>query len=95
MTTSITIDEVSYELRPTFAAMVSAEEELGPIFSVVERAGAGKLKLSETTALFWHCIADKKSMTREMFGEGLAHLGLAACAVPLKKLLGEILQGGN
>ena len=42
-------------LRPTFAALVAAEEELGPLFALVERAASGQLKLSEMVALFWHC----------------------------------------
>ena len=32
-------------LRPSFTALVAAEEELGPLFALVERAGAGQLRL--------------------------------------------------
>jgi hypothetical protein len=31
-------------LRPTFGALVAAEEELGSLFELVERAAAGALK---------------------------------------------------
>ena len=34
-------------LRPSFAALVAAEEELGPLFALVERAAEGRLRLAE------------------------------------------------
>lgn len=80
-------------LRPSFAALVAAEEELGPLFALVERAGTGQLALKEMTALFWHCLADRTGLTRDDVGEGVLHSGLAASAVPLRALLGAILQG--
>lgn len=39
------LDGVAHVLRPTFAALVAAEEELGPLFTLVERASGGELKL--------------------------------------------------
>lgn len=80
-------------LRPTFAALVAAEEELGPLFALVERAGGGKLRLAEMTALFWHCLAEREGLVREDVGEAVTVQGLAACAAPLRMLLGQILQG--
>ncbi len=80
-------------LRPSFAALVAAEEELGPLFALVERAGGGQLRLSEMAALFWHCLAEREGLTREDVGEAVARQGLAACAAPLRVLLGQILQG--
>lgn len=81
-------------LRPTFAALVAAEEELGPLFMLVERAAEGQLKLSEMAALFWHCRNDAPAdLTREQFGEALAEAGLAAATPALKVLLGQILGG--
>ncbi len=44
-------------LRPSFAALVAAEQELGPLFALVERAAEGRLALGEMVALFWHCLA--------------------------------------
>ena len=38
-------------LRPTFNALVCAEEELGPLFALVERAGEGQLRLAEIAML--------------------------------------------
>ena len=81
-------------LRPTFAALAVAEEDIGPLFAMVERAASGALKLSEMVALFWHCLADRpEGMTREAFGEAVAKAGLAAATPALKMLLGQILGG--
>ena len=83
----------SHILRPTFAALVAAEDELGPLFALVERASAGQLRLSELAALFWYCLADPGKLTREAVGEAVATQGLAAATVPLRALLVQILQG--
>ncbi|WP_336987483.1 gene transfer agent family protein [Altererythrobacter aquiaggeris] len=80
-------------LRPSFSALVAAEDELGPLFALVERAGEGRLTLAEMTGLFWHCLASRDDLTREQVGEGVIALGLAASARPLRILLGQILQG--
>jgi hypothetical protein len=82
-------------LRPTFAALVAAEEELGPLFALVERAGDGRLSLAEMAALFWHCLTDRTGLTREAVGEAVVGQGLAQCAKPLRALLGAILQGSG
>lgn len=82
-------------LRPTFAALIAAEDEIGPLFALVERAGAGELRLSEIAALFWHCLAGREGLTREEVGEAVAAQGLAACAGPLRALLGAILKGSG
>ncbi|MET0251750.1 MAG: gene transfer agent family protein [Novosphingobium sp.] len=82
-------------LRPSFAALVAAEDELGPLFALVERASSGQLRLTEMVALFWHCLADRDGVTREMLGETIAARGLAACSAPLRAILVQILQGGT
>lgn len=82
-------------LRPTFTALVAAEEELGPLFALVERAGAGELRLAEMAALFWHCLAHRESIAREAVGEAVMEQGLAACSVPLRALLSQILKGAG
>jgi Phage tail tube protein, GTA-gp10 len=92
---SLAIGEIEHLLRPSFSALVAAEEELGPLFALVERAGAGQLRLGEMAALFWHCLADKDQLTREELGDAIASLGLAEATKPLRTLLGQILQGGG
>lgn len=81
-------------LRPSFAALVAAEAELGPLFALVERAADGRLALGELTSLFWHCLRDPPAgLTREALGEALVVQGLAAVTPALRVLLGQILQG--
>jgi Phage tail tube protein, GTA-gp10 len=90
----LTLENAALTLRPSFAALVAAEEEIGPLFAMVERAASGALKLSEMVALFWHCLAERpEGMTREAFGEAVAKAGLAAATPALKVLLGQILGG--
>ena len=81
-------------LRPSFAALVAAEAELGPLFALVERAADGRLGLGEMVALFWHCLkTDGEGVTRERVGAAIAEAGLARMAPVLKILLTQILQG--
>jgi hypothetical protein len=81
-------------LRPTFEALVAAEEELGPLFAMVERAASGGLKLGEIATLFWHCLADRpEGVTRARIGAAIAEGGLAGAAPVLRTLLTQILQG--
>ena len=81
------------QLRPTFAALVAAEDELGPLFALVERAGAGQLRLGEMAALFWHCLVSRDGLDRDAVGNAVLQLGLAEASKPLRMLLGQILQG--
>ena len=80
-------------LRPTFASLVAAEEELGPLFALVDRASEGQLRLSEIAALFWHCCEGQASLAREDVGDAVMALGLAGASTPLRELLKQILQG--
>lgn len=80
-------------LRPSFSGLVAAEEELGALFALVDRAAAGGLRLTELTALFWHCLASHDGLTREELGEAVMRMGLAAATAPLRALLTQILQG--
>lgn len=79
-------------LRPSFAALVAAEAELGPLFGLVERAAAGQLSLAEMAGLFWHCL-DPQGVERAVFSEALVAGGLAAATPVLKVLLTQILAG--
>lgn len=81
-------------LRPSFEALVGAEEELGPLFALVERAASGGLRLAELAALFWHCVRDRPDgLTREGIGAAITEGGLAKATPVLRSLLAQILQG--
>jgi uncharacterized MnhB-related membrane protein len=81
-------------LRPSFAALVAAEAELGPLFALVERAAGGGLMLAEMAALFWFCLdAPPVSLTRAALGERLVAAGLANVTPALRALLAQVLAG--
>lgn len=81
-------------LRPTFAALVAAEGELGPLFALVARAAEGRLGLSELVALFWHCLAEVPAgLTRDAFGEAVVRGGLTAATPVLTTLVRQSLAG--
>ena len=82
-------------LRPSFAALVAAEGELGPLFALVERAAGGRLAIGEMAGLFWHCLADRDGVSREDVGEAVVAQGLARASAPLRVLLAQILGGGG
>jgi hypothetical protein len=87
----LTVGGATILLRPSFAALVAAEAELGPLFALVERAAEGRLTLAEMAALFAHCAGG--AVTREQIGEAIAAQGLAKVTPALKLLLTQILQG--
>lgn len=81
-------------LRPSFAALVAAEQEVGPLFAMVERAAEGRLCMAEMVALFWHCLKEPPAgLTRDAFAEGVARGGLVKATPALKALIGQILAG--
>ncbi len=92
---SLTIANRPCVMRPTFDALVRAEEELGSLFALVERAGSGELRLTEMSALYWHCLTDRETVSRQQVGEAIATMGMAAAAKPLRTLLEQILKGAE
>lgn len=92
---SLLIGGAPHLLRPSFSALVAAEEDLGSLLALVERASAGELRLSEIAGLFWHCLVDRRDLTREQVGEAVLRQGLAESARPLRALLHQVLQGAG
>ena len=91
---SITIGGVTLTLRPSFAALVAAEEELGPLLAFVEKVSVGGVTIGQIVGLFWHCLAERPGdLTREKLGEAVVEAGLAAATPLLKVLVGQILRG--
>ncbi|BEU99031.1 gene transfer agent family protein [Novosphingobium olei] len=90
---SLVLQGVEHVLRPTFSALVAAEQELGSLFHLVERASGGELKLAELATLFWHCLREHDTLDREAFGDALVQAGLTACAPVLRALLAQVLKG--
>jgi hypothetical protein len=91
---ALTVAGEALVVRPSFAALVAAEAELGPLFVLVDRAAAGEMRLSEMAALFWHCIdARPEALTREQVGEAVVAMGLAQVSPVLKCVLRQVLMG--
>lgn len=88
----LVLGEERLALRPSFQALVAAEQEVGPLFALVERAADGRLALGEMVALFWHCLKEPLA-DRDGFSEAVAVAGLAAVTPALKMLVGQILAG--
>jgi len=94
---SFQVGETAILLRPSFAALVAAEQELGPLFALVERAADGRLGIGEMASLFFHCAADRgEDVTRERIGEAIAEGGLAkATPAELAAVLAALAGGGG
>jgi hypothetical protein len=73
-------------LRPSFAALVAAEAEVGSLFALLARAGAGDIRLAEMAALLWHCALEP-ACTREAFGDALLAAGPSAALPAFRTLL--------
>ena len=90
---SIRVDGAEFLLRPSFAALVAAEGELGSLFALVERAASQGLMLGEIVALFWHCLERRDDLTRDALGDAIVAQGLSGVTPALKSLLRQILSG--
>lgn len=81
-------------LRPSFQALVAAEQELGSLFGLVERAAGGQLMLQEIAALFDHLLVERPAaITRERIGQAVVEQGLSRTTPALRTILSQILQG--
>lgn len=83
----------SYVLRPSFENLLAAEEELGSLFAMVEKAAAGAITLADVTALIWHCIHSETRPDREAVGAAIIEMGLVAATKPVRVILAQALQG--
>ncbi|MEM9310495.1 MAG: gene transfer agent family protein [Pseudomonadota bacterium] len=90
---SFSIAGTDHVLRPSFENLVAAEEELGSLFALVERASAGSITLNEISALLWHCLPAADRPNRETVGEAVLATGLVKAIVPVRAVLAQVLQG--
>ena len=80
-------------LRPSFENLVAAEDEIGSLFALVERASSGELTLAEMSALLWHCIDAQPRPSREEVGQAVIEKGLLDTTKPVRSILSQVLQG--
>ncbi len=90
---SLQVGGADLRLRPSFENLVAAEEELGSLFALVERASDGALTLSEIAALLHHCIDSDERPSRRAIGEAVMAMGLVAATGPVRAILAQVLQG--
>lgn len=89
----IQIDGKVHKLRPSFEALVAAEQDVGSLFRLVERASEGALTLSEITDLLWHCLQVENRPSREDVGKAVLTIGLVGATAPIRIILAQVLQG--
>ncbi|MBT2186859.1 gene transfer agent family protein [Sphingobium nicotianae] len=83
-------------VRPSFAALVATESEVGSLLALVERAAEGRLTLAEIEALVWHCLADRPDdMPRADLGEALVTQGIGTALPALRMILRQALAAGQ
>ena len=80
-------------LRPSFENLVAAEEEIGSLFALVERASEGAITVAEITAILWHCIEPQPRPPREDVGRAVLESGLVEAIKPVRAILAQVLQG--
>jgi len=93
---ALILEGIALVVRPSFAALVAAEAELGSLLALVERAGEGRLALSEMAGLVWHCLAMRPDgWTRERLGEALLAAGVAQAMPAVRMILRQLVAGAS
>jgi hypothetical protein len=88
------LGNTAFVCRPTYAALVAAEAEIGSLFALVERASTGSMMLSEMVALIWHCRADaSQDLSRAGFEQRCVEAGLAHVTPLFRQLMEQALGG--
>lgn len=90
---TLAVDGKTWLLRPTFEALVAAEDELGSLFAMVERAAEGSLKLAEISAMLWHCLPADNRPDRATVNQAILEMGLVGAMVPLRVIFSQVLKG--
>lgn len=83
----------THVLRPSFENLVAAEDELGSLFALVERAAEGAITLAEITSLLWHCLTNEPRPERDAFGQAVLQIGMVDATKPVRAILAQVLQG--
>jgi Phage tail tube protein, GTA-gp10 len=88
------VELAGFILRPSYAALVAAESEIGSLFALLERTGSNCVTLSEMIALLWYCVIDKPpDLARSDFAAVVCALGLAQVTPAYRHLIEAALAG--
>lgn len=82
-----------YALVPSFKALVAAEEELGPLFCLVQQYESQGLAPAQAAALFWHCLPPAHNLTRAQLEARVAGGGWRTASACLSLLIETIQHG--
>ncbi len=81
-------------LRPTFSSLVAAEEEVGSLLALLDRAGCGDVRLGDIGPLFWHALRRPVPwVDRGLFEAELVDVGLKALIPAYRQLLASVFGG--
>jgi hypothetical protein len=92
----LTAGSLKVVLRPSFAALVAAEQEAGSLVRIMERAAAGDIRLADIGPLFWHCAraGGDPAGDRSDFEARLGAAGIQALLPAYRELLTHVFRGG-
>jgi len=93
---ALALGDNCYVLRPSFAALVAAEAEAGPVLALAQQAAAGNVCLETMACLFHHCILiedGRERPTAEAIGAAILEQGMVATLESYRSLLERILGG--
>lgn len=89
---ALTLGGITYRLRPSFEALVRAEEEIGSLIALVERAGTGVLGIKDIAVLLHNCaIAGGHDVSRDDFAAALLEEGISASIPALRSILSGLM----
>lgn len=86
-----------FVMRPTFAAIMEIEGELGGVVPLARRAAGGDFGLREVAVIVCAGLNGfgARRFTREEVGELILAAGIANAAAPVRDLLTNVLKGGT
>lgn len=84
-------------MRPTFAAIMEIEGELGGVVPLARRAAAGDFGLRELAVIICAGLNGygARRFTREEVGEMILAAGIANAAAAVRDFLTNVLKGGT
>jgi hypothetical protein len=84
----------NFSFRPSYAALIAAEADIGSLFALVEHASAGMLKLTDMIALLWHCRVDAPAtLGVDAFGAVCVEAGLSRITPVFRQVIEQALGG--
>ncbi|BDI59636.1 gene transfer agent family protein [Qipengyuania nanhaisediminis] len=93
--TELRISGQTHKLRPSFENLLAAEQEIGSLFALVERAAEGTITIADVSALLWHCLDTEQRPERHEIGAAVLEMGLVAATEPVRAILAQVLKGRN